>query len=117
MPIALLCFVMAVWQALPPANENSKKRRLDIPGLVTFAFMLSSFLLLVDLGGSDRELNSRMIPVLAGVLGVSAISFVLVEHFWAANPMIPPSLVTQGGVWAYLVVQVFLLGAQFTVSQ
>ena len=117
MPIAVLCFVVAIWQSLPQANEASKKRRLDGLGLVTFAFMLSSFLLLVDFGGRDRVLNIPVISVLAVVFTVSAISFVLIEHYWAVQPMIPPSLVKRGGVWAYFVMQMFLLCAQVTVSQ
>ena len=113
-PITLLCFVVAMWQSLPRANEASKKRRLDGLGLVTFAFMLTSFLLLVDFGGKD---NVPVISVLAAVFGFSAISFVLVEHYWAVQPMMPPSLVKQSGVWAYCIVQLFLLCAMVTVSQ
>ena len=77
--------------------------------------MLSSFLLLVDYGGRDRVLNIPVISVLAVVFVVSAISFVLVEHYWAAPPMIPPSLMKHGGLWAYLVTQMFLLCAHTTV--
>ncbi len=116
MPIALLCLVVAIWQSLPQANKASQKRRLDGLGLVTFVFVLSSFLLLVDIGGRDRDLNIPVISGLAVVFAVSAISFVLIEHHWATQPMIPPSLVKQGGVWAYLAMQVFLLCAQVTVS-
>lgn len=117
MPIALLCFAVASWQSLPQANEPGKKRGLDGLGLVTFALMLSSFLLLVDFGGRDRVSNIPVISVFAAVFSISAISFVLVEHYWAAQPMIPPSLVKQGGVWAYFIMQIFLLCAQVTVSQ
>ena len=113
-PITLLCLGVAMLQSLPRANEASKKRRLDGPGLVTFAFMLTSFLLLVDVGGRD---NVPVISGLAVVFALSAISFVLVEHYWAAQPMIPPSLVKQSGVWAYCIVQLFLLCAMVTVSQ
>ena len=112
-PIALLCLVVAMWQSLPGANEGSKKRRLDGLGLVTFAFMLTSFLLLVDFGGKD---NVPVIFVLAVAFAISAISFVLVERYWAVQPMIPPSLVKQSGVWAYCIVQLFLLCAMVTVS-
>ena len=103
-----------MWQSLPQANEAGKKRSLDGPGLVTFAFMLTSFLLLVDVGGRDKI---WVISVLAVVFALSAISFVLVEHYWAVQPMIPPSLVKQSGVWAYCIVQLFLLCATVTVSQ
>ena len=113
-PITLLCLVVAMWQSLPRANEASKKRRLDGLGLVIFAFMLTSFLLLVDFGGRD---NVPVISVLAVVFALSAISFVLVEHYWAVQPMMPPSLVKQSGVWAYCIVQLFLLCAMVTVSQ
>lgn len=117
MPIVLLCLVVAICQSLPRTNEANKKRRLDGFGLIAFAFMLSSFLLLVDFGGRDRVPNITVISVLAVVFALSAISFILVEHYWAAQPMIPPSLVKQGGIWAYFVLQIFLLCAQVTVSQ
>ena len=117
MPIALFCLVVAICQSLPQSNKASKKRKLDGLGLVTFAFVLSSFLLLVDFGGRDRDLNTPVISGLAVVFAVSAISFVLIEYHWATQPIIPPSLVKQGGVWAYLAMQVFLLCAQITVSQ
>ena len=113
-PITLFCLVVAMWQSLPQANVASKKRRLDGLGLVTFAFMLTSFLLLVDFGGRD---NVPVISVLAVVFAFSAISFVFVEHYWAVQPMMPPSLVKQNGVWAYCVVQLFLLCAMVTVCQ
>ena len=110
-----MCLAAVTSQKLPPANETGKKRRLDGLGLTTFAFMLSSVLLLVDFGGRDRVLNIPVISVLAVVFVVSAISFVLVEHYWAAPPMIPPSLMKHGGLWAYFVTQMFLLCAQTTV--
>ncbi|KAK0513525.1 hypothetical protein JMJ35_004511 [Cladonia borealis] len=111
-PITLLCLVVAMWQSLPGANEGNKKRRLDGLGLVTFAFMLTSFVLLVDFGGKD---NVPVISVLAVAFAFSAISFVLVERYWAVQPMIPPSLVKQSGVWAYCIVQLFLLCAMVTI--
>ena len=117
MPIALLCLVAVISQKLPQANEISKKRRLDSLGLTTFAIMLSSFLLLVDFGGRDQVLNIPVVSVLAVVFAVSTISFVLVEHYWAAPPMIPPSLVKHGRLWAYFVAQILLLCAVNTVSQ
>ena len=110
-----MCLVVASRQALPQANEAGKKRKLDGLGLVTFAFTLSSFLLLVDFGGRDGGSNLPVIYVLAGVSAVSAISFVLVEHYWAVQPIIPLSLMKQGGVWVYYLVQMLLLCAQMTV--
>lgn len=77
--------------------------------------MLTSLLLLVDFGSKDK-VNIVTISSLAVGFAIFAVSFVLVERYWAPQPMIPPSLMKQGRDWAYLVMQIFVMCAQFTAS-
>ena len=113
----LLCLIVACWQTLPPADEACKKRRLDGLGLVTFAIVLSAFLLLLDYGGRDSVSYLPVIYVLVGLFAVSAIAFVLVEEHWAAQPILPLSLMKQGRVWVCFLLMLLVLCAQMTVSR
>ena len=112
--------MVAISQSLPKVDEvflkGRKKRQLDLTGLVTFACMITSFLLLVDLLGQGMSLNSLPIISLGVALTLFAVSFLLVEIYLAAQPIISPSLIKKEGVGPYYMMQIFLLTAQLTVS-
>jgi len=111
------CLVIAIRQSLPDSIASSrKKRQLDVLGLVAFALMMSSFVLFVDFAAKKGGLQNPLVIALAASFVFSAIAFLLIEVYWAKNPVISPSLMKHGKVGSYLGVQVLLLVAQFTVS-
>lgn len=115
----LVCFIAAVSQSLPRPKfleGGRKKRELDLLGLLTFTFMMSSFLLLVDLGGRGTLMNTPNMISLLVVFACSATCFILVEAFWAKQPMLSPTLLRKAGVASHYILQVLLLCAQFSVS-
>lgn len=74
--------------------------------------MMSSFLLLVDFGGRGTVANTPSMISLLVVFACSAIGFVLIEAFWAKQPMLSPTLLRKAGA----VLEILLLCAQFSVS-
>ena len=119
-PILAVCIVVFQAQSLPEGNDSvangRKKRGLDFLGLVTFALLTTSFLLLIDFAGRGAYVED---PLVLGLLAVSsffAITFGLVEVYWARDPVISPSLLLKQGAGPYCLIQIFLLCAQFTVS-
>ena len=77
---------------------------------------LISFLLLMDIAGKGTDLMSPLSISLAVSLALSAVSFVLVETYWAQSPIISPTLIVQGKLGSFFAVQTLLLIAQFSVS-
>ena len=106
----------ASWQSLPEVKTKHEKRTLDVLGLIALAMTMMSFLLLVDIVGKDANLRSWRFVALAVSFALSAVSFVLVETYWAQNPVISPNLIIQKKVGSYFVVQTLILVAQFSVS-
>lgn len=107
-------------QSLPQPKDllvkGLKGRKLDFLGILVFAFMMSSFLLLVDLGGRATATSAPIVIILSAVFAFSAICFVLVEAFWAKQPMLSPSLLRKAGIASQYILQVLLVCAQFSVS-
>ena len=115
----IVCFFAAVSQSLPWPEfleGGRKKRELDSLGLLTFAFMMSSFLILVDLGGRGTMMNDPIMIGLLVIFAFSATCFILIETFWAKQPMLSPQLLRKAGVASHYILQVLLLCAQFSVS-
>lgn len=50
------------------------------------------------------------------VFAFSAICFILVESFWAKQPMLSATLLKKSGVASHYILQILLLCAQFSVS-
>lgn len=115
----LVCFFAAVSQSLPRPEfleGGRKKRKLDVLGLLTFIIMMSSFLLLVDFGGRGTVMKTPTVISLLVVFAFSAICFILVESFWAKQPMLSAMLLRKSGVASHYILQILLLCAQFGVS-
>ena len=119
-PILAVCIVVFQAQSLPRGNDSvasgRKKRGLDFLGLMTFALLTTSFLLLVDFAGRGAQVEDPLMLGLLAVFAVFAITFGLVEVYWAKEPVISPSLLFKQGAGPYCLVQIFLLCAQFTVE-
>ncbi|KAL8731087.1 MAG: hypothetical protein Q9166_003615, partial [cf. Caloplaca sp. 2 TL-2023] len=100
----------------PPAKAaGNSKRRFDVLGLMAFAITMASFLMLLDLGSKEVHFANPKTIVLVVACAISAIMFVLIEAYWATNPMISLSLLRHKGQGSYFAIQVLLLIAQFTM--
>ncbi|MCJ1230374.1 hypothetical protein MMC12_007047 [Toensbergia leucococca] len=116
--VVLVCFVLAVSQSLPKPEfleGGRKKRELDLLGLLMLAVMLSSLLLLVDLGGRGTAMGSPTMISLLVLFAFSAVCLGLVEVFWAKQPMLSPSLLRKAGLASCYLLQALLLCAQFSI--
>ncbi|KAL8951564.1 MAG: hypothetical protein Q9222_002474 [Ikaeria aurantiellina] len=113
--IVTACFVVALSQSLPSATDSpsqpKKKRQVDVLGLLTFGITMASFLVLVDRGSKDQPLP--VVVTLAVMTAAFATAFLLIESYWATAPLIPLSLLKQGGAGFYFAVQILLLVAHF----
>ncbi|KAL8709499.1 MAG: hypothetical protein Q9220_005741 [cf. Caloplaca sp. 1 TL-2023] len=115
--IVAVLFIVALSQSLPsdadsPSKPSKKKKRqLDVPGLLTFALTMAAFLLLVDRGSKDQPLH--VVIILSVMTAAFAIAFLLIEKFWATSPLIPLSLLKEGGAGFNFAVQILVLVAQF----
>ncbi|KAG8534342.1 uncharacterized protein KY384_001186 [Bacidia gigantensis] len=121
-PFIALCLIAAETQALSQPGTISKlghafkwKHRLDIPGLLTFAAAMTSFLLLVDslTKGISVKAPITLTPLI--VFPFSIILLILIETRWSSHPLLAPSLFKNKGVSLQYLVQILLLAAQFAV--
>ena len=106
----------ALGQSLPKVKSKREKRTLDVLGLVVLAMTMVSFLLLVDFVGKSTNLRSWLFVALAVSFALCGVSFVLVETYWARNPVISPKIIIQKKAGSFFVVQTLVLIAQFSVS-
>lgn len=102
-PIVTGRFIATLGQSLHPTMEPtsnaSRKRPLDVFGLVIFALTMGSLLLLVQYGSKDEAFTDNpMITALAISFTAFAISFILIETCWATAPMLAPSLLKRNEV-------------------
>ncbi|KAM5475431.1 hypothetical protein MauCBS54593_001120 [Microsporum audouinii] len=96
-PTAIICCIISI-VLLPPAKpkENSVKKvalrkRVDFLGIAMFAICITTFLVAIRLLG-DHEASTR-ITILFGVVSlVFGCFFLVVEGFYAREPVIPLGL-------------------------
>lgn len=100
-PIVLFALWL-VGRRLPASTQEvshetsmaAKLRRIDVMGAVFMSLAISSTLLALDLGGQKFPWTHPTIIVL-GVLAVtSGAFFILVEKFWADEPLFPLHIMT-----------------------
>ncbi|DAA74128.1 TPA_exp: putative MFS multidrug transporter [Trichophyton benhamiae CBS 112371] len=96
-PTAIMCCIISI-VLLPPAkpmDKNVKKialrKRVDFLGIAMFAISITTFLVALRLLG-DHEASTR-ITILFGVVSVVfGAFFLVVEAYYAREPVIPPGL-------------------------
>ena len=117
--IAALCLTVATFQKLSPSQKASKskidKRRLDVPGLIAFASAMLAFLILLDLGVRIGKLQHPLVISCAVAFLFFGIAFILIEGYWASQPIIPLSLIKKRTVGFQYLVQMLNMSAQFGV--
>lgn len=113
-----MCCIISI-VLLPPAkpmDKNVKKialrKRVDFLGIAMFAISITTFLVALRLLG-DHEASTR-ITILFGVVSVVfGAFFLVVETYYAREPVIPPGLLkSMAGPYA---VQVLLQVGAFAV--
>ncbi len=83
-PVGILCMLLS-FAVLPNAKE-SKKRTVDLFGLITMATFVITLLLALS-QGQRKEWNSSYIVTLFAISGFAFITFLLVE-LWQEEPLV-----------------------------
>lgn len=125
-PLILLVAALVAWKLPkstnhppPDASKRSsaaKFSRIDIPGSVLIFCTIASLLLVLDLGGKKLSLDS---PILIGLICATlafAVFFVLVEGYWAKEPVFPLRLALDRDVATAYTGAALQLAAEFGVS-
>ena len=103
-----------------PSPENcrrSKLGRIDFPGSIALAFANVSLLLFLDRLQANPDNMGRDLATMVPMsmwLGSLAI-FLLVEGFWAREPIIPLRLLVKRNVVSSYAIQFLQTGAQMAV--
>lgn len=104
-PIVLFALWL-VGRRLPASTQEvshdqsmmAKLRRIDVLGAIFMSLTISSTLLVLDLGGQKFPWSHPIIIAL-GVLAItSGAFFILVEKFWADEPLFPLHIMTHYAV-------------------
>ena len=99
------------------AQSEKKKRRVDVLGLLTFAVILSSLLLIVDSLGREISWKQPIILVQSIVLAISTVAFLVVEIHVAKDPLVSISLLKEGGLGIQMFMQLAFVDAQYSVGR
>ncbi|KAL8827654.1 MAG: hypothetical protein Q9170_006930, partial [Blastenia crenularia] len=100
----------------PTKSSAKKSSRIDISGSILLFCTIASLLLVLDLGGKKLSLDS---PLLIGLICATislAIFFVLVEGYWAREPVFPLRLAVNRDVATAYGTAALQLAAEFGVS-
>ncbi|KAF2143974.1 uncharacterized protein K452DRAFT_223371, partial [Aplosporella prunicola CBS 121167] len=92
-------------------EKQSKLSRVDFLGSALLAITILAFMLPLEIGGQSVPWNHPFIWALLGVFVLCAVLLVLVEEYWAKEPVFPIGLMRNGDVVAcYLVTMLQLAG-------
>jgi hypothetical protein len=85
-------------------SSNGKLERIDFLGSGLLSTTVVCFLLFMDLGGQKMPWNSPLVVVLASLSLSLGLLFLLVEGYWAKEPVFPLRLLIHRDVLtAYLI--------------
>lgn len=90
--------------------------KVDILGSALFAAFLILVLLPLELGGSKIAWNDPQIPIYFGLAALSLVLLVVVEKWWASNPLLPLSMFHNRHTVAAFVILALQSAAQLGVS-
>ncbi|KAL4878351.1 major facilitator superfamily domain-containing protein [Aspergillus karnatakaensis] len=127
-PLVLLCTLFTCYRLpssmnksdsqedLPPMppTRRSLLRTLDIAGLVSFAGTILVMLFLIQAAGTEDDIISRETILLAFAFLSGVTLLVVIELFWASNPIIPVRMLAQN-IGRYWILQVLLLASRFAL--
>lgn len=128
MPLALLLVLTAGYglpstlastKEMPDDTRTSIKKlsNLDIPGVITFALTMATFLALSALGGQRFAWDHPVILCTGAACTALGIIFILIQGFIAKRPLIPLQLLRSNGIGMFCMIQILLFVARFAVSR
>jgi hypothetical protein len=115
---------LIVWKLHIPKEEGiskesyiTKLRRIDFLGAILFPASLVCGLLVLEFIGQGMAWNTPRILFLSGASLFTGHLFLLVEAFWAKEPIFPLRLLRNRDVIFSYISLGFQSGAQLTVSE
>lgn len=96
--------------------KSRKILRVDFVGSALFAAFLILFLLPLEVGGSKVAWNDPQIPIYFGLSALMLAMFVVVEKYWASNPLLPLSMFYNRHTVVAFVIMALQCAAQLGVS-
>lgn len=122
-PPTLLALALVAWKlkihcptSNPAETSFTKLRRVDFLGAIFLSLSIICGLLVLDLGGQRMPWTGPMILFLFGGSLVALNIFLLVEAFWAKEPIFPLRLLLNRDVITSYTNLGFQTGAQGAVS-
>ncbi|CAG8957313.1 hypothetical protein HYFRA_00010736 [Hymenoscyphus fraxineus] len=118
-PPTLLALLLVVWKLKVPLldeedkhSQLSKLRRIDFLGAILLSVSIVCGLTVLDLGGQRMLWTSTKVLTLFAISIVSGTLFLVVEGFWAKEPIFPLRLLLNRDVVTSYVNLAFQTGAQ-----
>ena len=125
-PPTIIALLLVIWKLHTPhpqatqskekATHLSKLRRIDFLGAILMSVSIVCFLMVLDMGGQNMIWTSPKILTLFGTSLIAGNLFLLVEQFWAKEPIFPLHLLRNRDVVTSFVNLAFQTGAQGAVS-
>lgn len=128
-PLILLVALLVVWRLPTPASpaapaaparqvadcKHSRFSRIDVLGSITLLCTISLTLLILDMGGKQMSFTSpAMVGLICTTTGTAA-AFVLIEAYWANEPVFPLRLAANRGVASAYTMAALQLAAEYGV--
>lgn len=120
-PPTLLALALVIWKLKVPLLEESKHsqlaklRRIDFLGAILLSVSIVCGLTVLDLGGQRMSWTSTKVLTLFAVSVVSGTLFLVIEGFWAKEPIFPLRLLLNRDVVTSYINLAFQTGAQGAV--
>jgi hypothetical protein len=124
-PLALISIILVAWKLDSPADSQvdgkkestfRKLRRIDFLGSISLALAIVGFLICLALGGQKIPWNHPLIWIILPSSAVLGLSFLLVEAYWAKEPIFPLTLLVHRDVATAYLISALQIAAQFAVS-
>jgi hypothetical protein len=118
-----LALALVIWKLqIPHLDESSKVshasklRRIDFLGAILLSISIVCGLMVLEMGGQRVIWTSPKILTLLGSSLITGNLFILVEGFWAKEPIFPLRLLLNRDVVTSYINLAFQTGAQGAVS-
>ena len=121
-PLLLLSTVLVIILVPQKADANdeqswtTKLKRIDFVGAISLAVSITSLMFAVQLSNQHLGWTHPLILGLIAGFIVAAGLFVVVEKYWAPEPVFPLELLTNRTVVASYLILLLQVAAQFGVS-
>ncbi|KAL1916161.1 uncharacterized protein VTP21DRAFT_6165 [Calcarisporiella thermophila] len=97
LPFVTFTLVRYLHLPIPGGSLQEKIKRIDFLGMISMVVFLVTFLLAMTWGGTEFAWNSGVVVGLLVATVVGIVIFILVEHYFATEPLLPLRLLR----WKY----------------